>query len=129
MLKPIQAQEIFGNWEMTNDEGRVNSIIKIFQKEDGEVCGKVTRITREKHRDRRCTNCKGEKKNKPIEGLELIYGLEKDGDEYVDGELINPKSGKVYKCKIWLDEDDPNKLKVRGYVAFFYKTMTWNRQQ
>ena len=55
----------------------------------------------------------------------IINGLEKDGDEYDDGTILDPKKGKVYDCKIWVDESGD--LQVRGYVAFFYRTQTWKR--
>lgn len=122
----LGAQNVFGQWEVTNDEGKVNSIIEIYKKGD-EVYGKVVRIIKEEDRDRLCENCTGELKDKPIEGLDVIRGFEKQGDEYVDGTLIDPKTGKEYRGKIWIDENDPNKLKVRGYIAFFYKTKTWER--
>lgn len=122
----VGAQNVFGQWEVTNDEGKVNSIIEIYKKGD-EVYGKVVRIIKEEDRDRLCENCTGELKDKPIEGLDVIRGFEKQGDEYVDGTLIDPKTGKEYRGKLWLDENDPNKLKVRGYIAFFYKTKTWER--
>lgn len=127
-ISHLQAQDIFGKWEVTNDEGKINSIIEIYQNGD-EVVGEVIRIMKEEDRDKRCENCDGELKNEPIEGLKVIHGFEKDGDEYTGGTLIDPKSGKEYKGKIWLDEDDPNKLKVRGYMAFFFKTKTWNRAE
>ncbi|MFD1095739.1 DUF2147 domain-containing protein [Salegentibacter chungangensis] len=121
-----QSQDVFGKWEVTNDEGKVNSIIHIYKKGD-EVYGKVVRIMKEEDRDRICDQCTGELKDKPIEGMNLIRGFEKDGDEYVNGVLTDPKTGKEYKGKIWVDEDNPDKLKVRGYIAFFYKTKTWDR--
>jgi uncharacterized protein (DUF2147 family) len=31
----------------------------------------------------------------------------------------------VYDCKLWLEGDV---LKVRGYVAFFFRTQTWRRE-
>lgn len=122
----MQSQSIFGKWQVTNDAGKVNSIIEIYEN-GGEVAGKVIRIMKEEDRDQICENCSGELKDKPIEGLEVISGFEKDGEEYSGGTLIDPKSGKEYKGKIWLDEENPNKLNVRGYVAFFYKTKTWER--
>ena len=59
--------------------------------------------------------------------MEIIRDMEKDGDEYNDGTILDPSNGKVYECKLWLDEDDSDKLKVRGYVYFFYRTQTWER--
>ncbi len=124
----LQAQEVFGKWKVVNDAGKVNSIVEIYE-EDNSVHGKVIRITKEEHRDRKCTECPGKLKNKPIEGLNVIRDFKKDGNEYVDGTLIDPKSGKKYKGKIWVDEKNPDKLNVRGYVAFFYKTKVWERHE
>jgi uncharacterized protein (DUF2147 family) len=124
----IQAQGVFGKWNVVNDAGRVNSIVEIYEK-DGAIHGKVLRITKEEHRDRKCTECQGELKGKPIEGLNVIRDFVKEGEEYVDGTLIDPKSGKEYDGKIWVDENNPDKLNVRGYIAFFYKTKTWERAE
>lgn len=124
----LQAQEVFGKWKVVNDAGRVNSIVEIYEK-DNAVHGKVIRIIKEEHRDRKCTECPGKLKNQPIEGLNVIRDFKKEGDEYVDGTLIDPKSGKEYKGKIWVDEEHPDKLNVRGYIAFFYKTKVWERAE
>lgn len=122
----LSAQEVTGKWKNFNHEGKVNSIITVFKK-DGKVYGKVDRIMKEEDRDRVCTACDGELKNKPIEGMVIMQGLEKDGDEYSGGTIVDPKTGKEYRCKIWIDADNPDVLKVRGYLAFFYKTKTWER--
>ncbi|MDX1544393.1 MAG: DUF2147 domain-containing protein [Christiangramia sp.] len=124
----IHSQGVVGKWENTNSEGKVNSIIEIYKKGD-EIYGKVDRILKEEDRGRRCTKCEGDLKNEPIEGMELMKGLKKEGDEYVGGTIVDPKSGKKYRCKIWLDDDNPDILKVRGYLAFFYKTKTWQRAE
>ncbi|MGY5847200.1 DUF2147 domain-containing protein [Salegentibacter sp. HM20] len=122
------SQEVLGKWKVTNEQGRVNSIVEIY-KNGQAYYGKVVRITKEEDRDKRCEKCPGELKNRPIEGLNVIRGFEKEGDEYINGILLDPKSGKEYKGKIWIDEDEPDKLNVRGYVAFFYKTKTWERAE
>lgn len=122
----LSAQKVTGEWKNFNKEGKVNSIINVYKK-DGKIYGKVDRIMKEEDRDRVCTACDGELKNKPIEGMVIMQGLEKDGDEYNGGTIVDPKTGKEYRCKIWLDENNPDILKVRGYLAFFYKTKTWER--
>lgn len=121
------SQSVLGKWKTVNEEtGQSTSIIEIY--EDGDVLsGKVVRILKEEDRDRVCTKCEGDMKNKPIEGLVVMTGLEKSGDEYEGGVVTDPKTGKVYKCKIWIDEDQPDKLNVRGYISFFYRTQTWVR--
>ena len=124
-----QAQSVLGKWQTVNEEtGLSTSIIEIYKVGD-ELNGKVVRILNEEDRDRVCTKCEGEMKNKPIEGLVVMTGLEKSGDEYEGGTVTDPKSGKVYRCKIWLDEDNPKILKVRGYISFFYRTQTWIRAE
>jgi len=78
-------------------------------------------------KDRQCTECEGSDKDKPILGMVIINGLEKDGDTWEDGTILDPESGKVYKCYITLE--NKNKLKVRGYIGFSLlgRTQYWSR--
>ena len=125
----MQSQEVIGKWKIIKEEtGEARSIVKIYE-EDGEVYGQVIRILNEAKRDKLCTKCKGEDKNKKIEGLILMKHFHKDGEEYVDGTIMNPDDGKIYKSKMWLDEDNPDLLNVRGYVGIFYKTVQWQRNE
>ncbi|MDT0686511.1 DUF2147 domain-containing protein [Autumnicola psychrophila] len=126
LFTPLQAQTVFGKWENRNEDGKVNSVIEVYE-QDNEVFGKIKRIMKEKDRDRRCTACEGALHNRPLEGLVIMRGLERADDGYEDGVVIDPKSGKEYRCKIWLDPENPDKLHVRGYIAFFYKTKVWDR--
>ncbi|TRO66634.1 DUF2147 domain-containing protein [Christiangramia sabulilitoris] len=125
---PLQAQTVFGKWENRNEKGRVNSIVEVYE-QDNEVYGRVTRIMREEDRDRVCTKCEGDLRNEPIEGMVIMQGLTKSGDEFAGGTIVDPKSGKEYRCKIWLDEENPDILKVRGYISFFYQTREWSRAE
>ncbi|WP_026451351.1 DUF2147 domain-containing protein [Aequorivita capsosiphonis] len=121
------AQDILGKWKTFNSHtGEVRSIVEVFQ-QNGKLYGKVLRIMDEEDRDNLCTECEGEDKNQKIEGLVLMKNFEKDGGEYVDGTITNPNDGKIYRSKVWIDENDPNILNVRGYIGFFYKTMEWER--
>ncbi|WP_203294069.1 DUF2147 domain-containing protein [Luteirhabdus pelagi] len=120
------SQDVIGEWKNFNSEGEVRSIVKIFES-GGLVHGKVVRIMDEEDRDDLCVHCEGEQRNKKIEGLVLMRDFQKEGDVYVNGTITNPDNGKVYRSRIWVDEDDPNTLNVRGYIGFFYKTMQWER--
>jgi uncharacterized protein (DUF2147 family) len=122
-----QAQSVLGRWQTVNAAGLSSSIIEIY-KVDNVLNGKVVKLLNKEDRDRVCTKCEGEMKNLPIQGLVVMTGLEKSGDEYQGGTVTDPKSGKVYRCKIWLDEDNPEILKVRGYISIFYSTQTWIRE-
>jgi uncharacterized protein (DUF2147 family) len=83
--------------------------------------------TPEQIQDPVCENCEGDRKGEKVLGLEIMRGMEDDGDEWDDGTILDPESGKVYDCIIWIDEDNPNTLNVRGYIAFFYRTQYWKR--
>jgi uncharacterized protein (DUF2147 family) len=123
----IYAQDVFGEWKTIDDDtGVAKSIVEIY-KEDGKVFGKVKRILREDKRDVRCTECKGDKKNQKVEGMVILKNLTKDDDEFTDGSITDPENGKTYDAKIWLKDDEPNTLMVRGYVAFLYRTQEWKR--
>jgi uncharacterized protein (DUF2147 family) len=127
----LSAQnDVFGKWRTIDDEtGEVKSVVEIFEK-NGEAYGKIVKIFRapDEEQDPNCKVCPGDRKNKKIIGLEIIQRMEYDADdkEWGDGEILDPEDGKTYDCVIWRDGD---KLKVRGYVAFFYRTQTWEKIQ
>lgn len=123
----ILGQSIFGKWKTVDSEtGKTESIVEIYEK-NGKVFGKIIEILDPKDKNKTCTNCKGENKNKPIEGLEIIKGLKKDGDEWNGGKILDPKNGKKYSCYIKLVTE--NKLKLRGYIgiALAGRTEYWYR--
>jgi uncharacterized protein (DUF2147 family) len=125
----INAQDIFGKWNSTNEEtGEVDSIIEIYKK-DNKAYAKVVKIMDPARQNSVCTACEGENKNKKILGLDILTGLEKDDDEWSGGEILDPRNGKIYKCYIKLVKD--NKLKIRGFigVSLFGKTKYWERAQ
>lgn len=123
------AQDVTGKWKTIDDEtGEAKSIVDIYE-EGGKVYGKVVEILNPKSQDAVCQDCPGADNGRPVKGLVIIKGLEKDGDEYTDGKILDPQSGKLYKCYIALEEN--NKLKVRGYVGFSLlgRTQYWSRVQ
>ncbi len=122
-----QEKTIFGKWKTIDDQtGEAKSIVEIYKK-DGKVYGKIAEILNPEDRDKTCIYCEGEDYNAPLLGLDIIKDLEKDGNEYEDGTIFDPEKGKEYKAKIWLEEDDPDTLNVRGYVAFLFRTQQWVR--
>lgn len=121
------AQGVTGRWKTIDDEtGQAKSIVEIYEK-DGKVYGKVVEILNPAKKNAKCTKCEGADKDKPIEGLVIIKGLEKDGDEYTDGDILDPNKGKLYSCTIKLDGKD--KLNVRGYmgISMLGRSQTWHR--
>ena len=122
-----RGQEVFGKWySIDPDTGKNESIIRVYEEND-KVYAQIETILKEEDKDKTCIECTGKDKDKPIEGLVIMRGLEKDGDEYSGGKILDPKNGKYYKCYITLEED--NKLKLRGYIGFSLigRTEYWYR--
>jgi uncharacterized protein (DUF2147 family) len=122
----INAQ-ITGTWYNIDDEdGEPKSHISIYEN-DGKLEAKVIKLLPNATL-KICSSCEGQNKDKPIEGMNILWNLKKvSKTEYEDGTILNPKNGKVYDCFISLEEQD--KLKVRGYlgVSLFGKTQYWYR--
>ncbi len=122
-----QAQSVLGKWKTIDDAtGEAKSIVEIYEKSD-KIYGKIIDLLRPGHKKDICVNCSGANKNKPIIGMVIIKDLKKDGSEYSSGTILDPTSGKEYKCYISLESAD--KLKVRGYIgiALMGRTQYWTR--
>ncbi|HLV61963.1 DUF2147 domain-containing protein [Galbibacter sp.] len=123
----VQAQSVTGLWKTIDDDtGAEKSIVEIY-KQDGRIYGKVKEILNKDRTDVVCDRCEGERRGQPVQGMVIIEDMEKDGDKYSGGTILDPENGKQYKCKLWVDEDNPNILNVRGYIAFLYRTQYWKR--
>lgn len=122
------SQDITGTWKTIDDEsGEVKSHVEIYKRGD-QFYGKVKKILDPAApKEALCVACKGNLKDAPILGLEIIKDLKKKGSSYKDGTILDPENGKEYDCKIWLDPNNADKLNVRGYVLFFYRTQVWER--
>ena len=124
----LSAQDIVGRWDTVDDKsGEVKSTVEIYLK-DNRAYGKVVSIVDPEQQEATCTACEGSdpRKNQKILGMEIIKGLKRSGKEWVNGEILDPENGKVYKCKIWLENGS---LVVRGYLGFTWlgRSQTWIR--
>lgn len=118
-----------GTWVTIDDETKKpKSHVKITIT-DGVVTGKIIKLLNPSEPNPKCDKCDGDKKNQPILGLEFLWNLKnkpkKDKPTWEGGKILDPNNGKVYDCKIWLEDD--NTLKVRGSFLFIGRTQTWHR--
>lgn len=116
---------IIGKWKTVDESGEEKSIIEIFER-DGKVHGKIVKIFNAENPDPICEECSEDdpRHRKKIIGMEIIKDMQPSDNEYANGSILDPQDGKIYKCKLWLDEDG---LKVRGYWGPFYRTQTWKK--
>jgi uncharacterized protein (DUF2147 family) len=121
-----------GVWKSIDDKTKKErSIIRITDV-NGEFKGVVEKIFDQPGDDpaHLCKECKDERKDKPIVGMTILWGLKKDGDGWSGGEILDPKNGKIYRAKMSLSEDGKS-LKVRGFIgiSLIGRTQTWHREQ
>ena len=100
---------------------------------DGRLQGTVQEIfyrADETERNLLCDKCTGPRHNQPIVGMTILWGLSKQSGTYGGGEILDPKNGKTYRCKIELVEGG-SKLKVRGFIgiSLLGRTQTWVREE
>ena len=120
-----------GLWKTIDDnDGTAKSEIRISESA-GVVTGKIERDLSPKAKpDDKCIECTDDRKNQPIIGMEILRDLKKvDGkDVWEGGTVMDPNNGKIYKAKVTPIEGG-QKLQMRGYIGFFYRTQTWIRVQ
>ena len=123
----LQGQtDITGQWKAIDDvDGQPSSYIDIYMVGD-KLHGKITEILNGPA-DAICEKCDGEKKNKPIKGLEIIWDMSPSGKDWKGGRIMDPKNGKTYKCRLRLVDDV---LEVRGYIGLpaLGRTQKWYRK-
>jgi len=121
------AQNIIGKWTTVDGETKEKKAIVEIYKKDKKVFGKIIEIFNKSKKYLPCIYCTGSDYNKPILGLEIIKNMQKDGEYYRKGTVINPSNGKIYKLRLSLDKDNKDVLQVRGYIGFLYRTQYWER--
>ncbi|MGQ3889360.1 DUF2147 domain-containing protein [Legionella sp. CNM-1927-20] len=123
----IAAQSPAGTWTTIDDKtGQKRAVVRLSTS-GGTLNGTIVKVYPQPGDTGVCKNCPGRFKNKPITGLTFLWGLKDRGNGVWDGgQILDPKTGKIYRAKITMQG---NRLYVRGYVGVsaLGRTQVWVR--
>jgi len=132
-VRGAQAQELseklqnaVGHWQVMNSDGTPGGKVDTYL-ENGKLFGRVTEVRPGRTPKDVCDKCSGEFKNQLILGMVNMRDFHAEGDDWVDGTVVDPENGKQYKGKIWAVGKDT--LRMRGFIgiSLLGRTETWTR--
>lgn len=123
----IAHDDVFGFWKTIDDEtGKPRSIVAVYPYQ-GKAYGRLIatydnngRIEDTMYEPKK--RAPGVQGNPFYSGLDFIWGLKKEGNKYVDGEVMDPEKGRIYGAQMW--RKGPN-LIMRGQLLFFGVNQVW----
>ncbi len=127
LLSQVRADDIIGVWLASGKEPAKIQIYKAGQRYHGKIVWLQNPLSNGKPK-LDANNPDNSKRNQSIVGLSILSEFEFDGDdEWDDGKIYDPESGKTYSCYLSLKNNAT--LKVTGYIglSMFGRTETWTR--
>ena len=133
-IAPIECRSAeltspIGLWKTFDDAtGSPRALVRIYEK-GGKLFGQIEKVFEAGAEKQVCEACRDDRKNQPIIGLVIIRDIRQEGDAYGGGDVLDPASGSVYRCKMHLDQAGNHPI-LRGYIglSFIGRSQTWQRQ-
>jgi uncharacterized protein (DUF2147 family) len=114
---------VTGKWKTMDDEtGEFKSVVELYVAKDGTLQGKISKLLL-KNAVNKCDKCPGDSsyaQNTPIEGMIFVWDVKQLNEK--SGKIFDPAKAKTYSVQLWREG---KLLKVRGYIAFLFRTQTW----
>jgi uncharacterized protein (DUF2147 family) len=128
-LRAADLSSPLGLWKTFDDRtGKARALVRIYDR-GGKLFGRIEQSFTPGGETRVCKPCTDERKDQPIIGLIIIRNMQPDGSEFTGGDILDPESGTVYRCKMHLEQAGA-RLIVRGYIGFALlgRSQTWQRE-
>jgi uncharacterized protein (DUF2147 family) len=108
-----------GLWQAVDNDTKQPTGWFLVTNHDGVYDGTLVKMFLQPGQDPNvvCSQCTDDRHNHPWLGLEIIRGMKQMGDKYVDGTILDPRDGKIYKAQMHVTPDGQT-LVVRGYIGF-----------
>jgi uncharacterized protein (DUF2147 family) len=119
-----------GLWKTVDDKtGKTRGCVRIYES-NGEIFGRIESSVDPKDAREKCDKCSDERKNQPLIGLVILRSMKRNGGEYAGGDILDPETGIVYRCKLRMVEAG-RKLVLRGYIgaSLFGRSQVWIREE
>ena len=107
-----QIGKITGKWYTIDEDGNKKSLVNIYQTPAGTYEGVIEKLLTG-DTNRKCIECKGDKKDKRIAGMVVVTDMKQDEEKLSGGKILDPANGKEYNCTMSFDSKT-GMLKVRG---------------
>lgn len=131
-----KADKIVGYYLTYDDEtGAEKSQVQIFKTTTGKYFGKIVWLKEPLKDGKPKVDDKNPDKkfqNRAINGLEILknFSFDESSNEWNDGSIYNPTSGKTYNC--YINFESATKIKIRGYIGAAWmglgKTAYWTKE-
>lgn len=120
-----------GRWRSIDDAtGKPKAVIEIADAGNGTLSARIVKILDLKDGPNPvCKACKGQRRNQPMVGMVIAWGLKPDDGAWGDGRILDPENGKEYAVKM-TPTDGGRRLEVRGFLGFALlgRTQVWQRE-
>jgi uncharacterized protein (DUF2147 family) len=107
-----------GLWQQINPvTGKPNAWFRVSE-HDGIYSATIVKIFKQDKGKQNllCTDCSGAQKDAPFLGLTIVNGMEREGLDYENGTILDPRDGSEYYGRMRLSPDG-RRLTVRGYLG------------
>lgn len=128
------ANDIIGKWLQIDDKtGTSKAVLEIRKEANDTYTARIIKVTPRPGYtpQEKCNSCPAPYTNQPILGMDVLKGLKyKSENQYDDGKVIDPLTGKIYSANARLNPTG-KRLTLRGYIgiSLIGRSQTWIRQE